>query len=179
MEEPFEQTQTTPVVKKRSHVVWVAVLVFIVAGSAGAAAGFFAGQDSMKKYKIAFETTPPSFPTELFGFSGEVVSVADGRLVVQTGSFEHVLPGQEAELQEITVIIDGTTEIVEPAALPPLGGEEQNVLSFTDLKEGDVVSISSTESIIGKQEVLAAEIVRMLEGVNIAEAEPPTDVPGQ
>jgi len=137
-------------------------VVFVVASGI---IGYFLGQSSMQRYKDIVDELYPESPEEIYSFSGTVLSVSENSLIVKTTEpGRRFLPTEELEYVEMLVNVNEDTEIVSFSLSLNLDGnfQEKTQISLSEISEGDSVSISSSENMVGETEVTAVKIEKIV-----------------
>ncbi len=119
-------------------------------------------QEDIDFLKSKLEIFYPPLPDEIYGISGKVIEIEDKTILMESS----VSVSQfETEKQNIKVIVTDQTQItLELEPLPPEPDEElpteefEKVVSFSDIKFGNFIYVSSDENIKGKTEIIATKI---------------------
>lgn len=142
--------------------------------------GFFVGKISERKIwqakiiktqkeieflESSLEMFYPPLPEEVYSISGKVTEVGDKTISIETLVRVSQFPlagGAEIEKQNIKVNITDQTKIIkiEMPVIPPFSEEEipEKIVSFSDIKVGDQISVTSEENIKGEKEITASQI---------------------
>lgn len=133
----------------------IAVILILLSGITG----YFLGQNSMKKYKIAFDELYPE-QQEIFSIGGVIQEISENYFVIEIPSFERNIPGQEINFINITINSNQDTQIYKSEFLPE---SEEIQIVFSDLEIENYVTIEFEENIKDKKEFTASKIIQLIE----------------
>jgi hypothetical protein len=115
-------------------------------------------------YKSLLEPFYPPLPEEIRSVSGKITKIEDKTIWMEASIQVSQFPlpeGKEIERRNIKVNTTDQTKIfkIEMPEIPlPEKPFKEIILKFEDLKVGDDVTVTSTENIKGKAEILASQI---------------------
>jgi len=123
-------------------------------------------QKEINWLKSLLEPFYSPLPEKVFSLSGIVKEKGENFLVMEVSIRVSQFPlpeGKEIEKQNIKANLADQTkifkiEIIEPPPLPPEEPIKEKILSFDDIKVGDLIAVSSGENIKGKTEITASQI---------------------
>jgi hypothetical protein len=133
--------------KNNLIIIILAILIFV-----SGIGGYFLGQ------KVILNSLFPE-QKEIFSIGGIITSINANSFVVETNSLQQNLPNSnEVQTDKITVNINEQTQIYRMTFSIGNPESEETAISFSDLSEGNEVSVVSSENIKGKTEIIAASI---------------------
>jgi len=121
-------------------------------------------QEEIGFLQSALEPFYPPLPEKIYTLSGKVINIQDKTILMEALVRVSRFPkpgGAETKKQNIKVIVVDQTKITEfEIGMIPLPGEPspEKILSFSDIKVGNNISVTSAENIKGKTEVVASQI---------------------
>ena len=138
----------------RQTIILIVVILVIGAGIAG----YFLIQNSMNK-GTPFDQFYPSESDEIFEISGEITNIESNYLIIETSSLQPYIPEEEIKTEMIKVNIDDKT-VIYSSDFYINPSETKEIISFSELAVGNIIQVSSSENIKGKNETTAWGIIR-------------------
>lgn len=154
--------------------IFIYGIIFIIMG---ALIGYFLGSDKtslqnchseLDRYKKYIDNTFPPVPDEVFSIGGEIKSIDNDMIVLETVPLdEPIFPGEEPKTEERKIRIGSNTKFVRLINLVIPTSEEDKIaegpqetpIELTDLKAGDFIGVESSENIKSKKEFTATRII--------------------
>ena len=156
--------------KKYLYFLLIIVVVGLICFSLGQKSGGFSERKiaqielaekeaEIKALQTSLEMFYPPLPEEIYSISGKVTKIEGNKISLESSVMVSRFPlpeGKEIEQRIFSVIVNDQTKISKIEFFLP--EEQPEILSLSDIKVGDEISVNSEEDIKDKEEFVASEI---------------------
>ena len=119
-------------------------------------------ETEIQALQTSLEMFYPPLPEEIYSISGKVTKIEGNKISLDSSVMVSRFPlpeGKEIEQRIFSVIVNDQTKISKIEFFLP--EEQPEILSLSDIKVGDEISVNSEEDIKDKEEFVASEIQLM------------------
>ncbi len=167
-----------------TKIIIIIIITVLIAFTAGYCIGKIGSEKEITKYKTAIDEMFPEPIMEVFNVNGFIKEISGDSITIEIPAFmQRILPWEESQVlpnEERVVIVTKDTELTKIDPLIPIEFTEEGESIFgeplllSELKEGDDISVVSSQNIKTNNKFTATKIESIV--LNLPENLPAEDM---